>query len=79
MLATEIVRSDGNPQNLEHPFIDRLVSNLAIFNQNWPIDKIKNIEHIDEMVDDSNDVNLPTLEEVIENRSAKNRNVVIAY
>lgn len=67
MLATEIVRSDGNPQNLEHPFIDRLVSNLAIFNQNWPIDKIKNIEHIDEMVDDSNDVNLPTLEEVIEN------------
>jgi len=67
MLSVQIVKSDGNPQNLEHPFIDRLVSNLAIFNQNWPIDKIKNIEHIDEMVDDSNDVNLPTLEEVIEN------------
>ena len=66
MLTTEIVRSDGNPQNLEHPFIDRLVSNLSIFNQNWPKNKINDIEHIDEMVDDSNDQNLMTLEEVIE-------------
>jgi len=67
MLNTHVVHSDGNPQNIEHPSISRLVSNLSIFNAKWTLKEINEVDNIHEMVDDSNDENLPTLEEVIEN------------
>lgn len=65
MLSVQIVKSDGNPQNIIHPFMSQLVSNLSIFNRDWPLEKIKNVDQIEEMVDDSNDEHLPTFDEVL--------------
>ena len=45
--------------------MQNLVSNLSIFKKDWSLDKIKKVDQIDEMVDDSDDSNLPTFDKVL--------------